>query len=86
MGRRISSALRHRDEFPDGFETEADNLRKDTLRAENNTMEIEYNLESLNYQINALEEEKKMLSKEATKYPDAEVIIYSLNFTQSDNK
>ncbi|KAH9282627.1 Coiled-coil domain-containing protein [Echinococcus granulosus] len=73
-GKRISSALRRRNEFPDGFESEADNLRKQILRAYNDVMAADHNVESLTYQIAALEEEMKPLAKEAAKFPTAETL------------
>lgn len=78
-GKRISSALRRRNEFPDGFESEADNLRKQILRAYNDVMAADHNVESLTYQIAALEEEMKPLAKEAAKFPTAEVRPLSLD-------
>ncbi|CDS39607.1 coiled coil domain containing protein 146 [Echinococcus multilocularis] len=72
--KRISSALRRRNEFPDGFESEADNLRKQILRAYNDVMAADHNVESLTYQIAALEEEMKPLAKEAAKFPTAETL------------
>ncbi|KAL5109728.1 hypothetical protein TcWFU_000760 [Taenia crassiceps] len=73
-GKRIASALRRRSEFPDGFDSEADDLRKQFLRASNDVMESNYNGESLSYQIAALEEEMKLLAKEAAMYPTAETL------------
>ncbi len=72
-GKRITSGLRRRAEFPDGFDSPADNLRKKTLTAENTLMEIQRNMDALNYHIASLEDEKRMLSKEAAKYPTPEV-------------
>lgn len=76
-GKRITSALRRRNEFPDGFDSEADNLRKQILRASNTVMESNYNSELLSYQIAALEEEMKLLAKEAAMYQSTEVCLPS---------
>lgn len=73
--KRINSANRKRAEFPDGFETEPDVFRKQILRAETEVKEIECNIEALEYRIPSLLEEQKLLSKEAAKYPDEEVIL-----------
>ncbi|VDO02281.1 unnamed protein product [Rodentolepis nana] len=70
--KRINSANRKRDEFPDGFETEPHNIRKQILRAENEVEEINLNVESFEYQIRLLQDEQRILSKEASKYPDEE--------------
>ncbi|VUZ53920.1 unnamed protein product [Hymenolepis diminuta] len=70
--KRISSATRKRAEFPDGFETEPDDIRKQILRAENEVKNIESSVDSFEYQIQSLQEEEKLLSKEAAKYPDEE--------------
>ncbi|KAM7538510.1 hypothetical protein Aperf_G00000060317 [Anoplocephala perfoliata] len=72
--KRIESAKRKRDEFPDGFDTEPYNFRKQILRAENEVKEIEYSTESFQYQIPPLEDERQLLAKQAAKYPDDETI------------
>nr|CUU97797.1 hypothetical transcript [Hymenolepis microstoma] len=63
-----------RAEFPDGFETEPHNIRKQILQAGNEVEEIDHNFESFEYQIRLLQEEQRILSKEASKYPDEETI------------
>lgn len=73
--KRINSATRKRAEFPDGFETEPHDIRKQILRAENEVKNIESSIDSFEYQIQSLQEEEKILSIEAAKYPDEEVII-----------
>ncbi|VDK36735.1 unnamed protein product [Taenia asiatica] len=73
-GKRIASAFRHRNEFPDGFDSEADDLRKQILRSSNDVMESNHNAESLTNQIAALEEEMKLLAREAAMHPTAETL------------
>lgn len=71
--RRISSAFRRCAGFPDGFNTQADELRKQTLSLDNEAMQIELNMDFLRYSAATLGEEKRMLQKEADKYPNEEV-------------
>ncbi|KAM3172589.1 hypothetical protein ACTXT7_014219 [Hymenolepis weldensis] len=70
--KRINSAIRKRADFPDGFETEPHDIRKQILRAENEVKNIESSVDSFEYQILSLQEEEKLRSKEAAKYPDEE--------------
>ncbi|KAL5968273.1 hypothetical protein TSMEX_003994 [Taenia solium] len=73
-GKRIASAFRRRNEFPDGFDSEADNLRKQILRSSNDVMDSNHNAESLTNQIAVLEEEMKLLAREAAMHPTAETL------------
>ncbi|KAL3315683.1 hypothetical protein Ciccas_005680 [Cichlidogyrus casuarinus] len=56
--------------YPEGFDSNADKLREQLLRAENSLLQIEYRIDSLSFEIRMLVEEKKMFEREYSKLPN----------------
>ncbi|CAH8622301.1 unnamed protein product [Dicrocoelium dendriticum] len=66
---KLDELIKKRDVFPEGYNTEADLLRKELLQAENEILCKEERYDELSYIMDGLREERKILQREFNRMP-----------------